>query len=210
MKLYFSPLSCSLACSITAAEAGVALERVQVNLRAKKLKRDGSDYLAIAPKGQVPALKLEDGTLLTEVAAVLLYIADRAPESGLAPREGTIARYRVVEALSFIGTELHKHGFYPLFAPDTPPETKRHSLQSVLPRKLALMEERVGAVEFLVGGSFTVADAYLITVLNWTKFAPVSLEPFPSLARYLAHHLARPKVASCVEADAALFAERTA
>lgn len=210
MRLYFSPLSCSLACSITAAEAGVSIEREQVDLRRKKLKRHGTNYLTIAPKGQVPALLIDDGSLLTEVASVLLYLADRAPESGLAPREGTLDRYRVVEALSFVGTELHKHGFYPIFAPDSPPEAKRHATETSLPRKLALLEERLRGRDFLVGASFTVADAYLVTVLNWTHFAPVSLAAYPELSRYLALHLARPKVASCVEEDAALFANRNA
>jgi glutathione S-transferase len=210
MRLYFSPLSCSLACSITAAEAGVVLERIQVNLRTKRLKRDGADYLAIAPKGQVPALLLDDGTLLTEVAAVLLMIADQAPTSGLAPREGTTARYRLIELLSFLGSELHKHAFYPLFAPDMPSDAKAYARETALPRKLRLLEDRLRGREFLLGESFTVADAYLVAILNWTRFAPVSLDAYGELSRYLALHLARPKVASCVEEDAALFATRNA
>lgn len=209
LRLYFSPLSCSLAASIVAAEAGVAVERIQVNLRTKRLKADGADYRVVTPKAQVPALALEDGTVLTEVSAVLLHLADRAPESGLAPREGTIARYQVIEALSFIGSELHKHAFYPLFAPDMPPEAKTFAQETALPRKLAQVESQLGGRAFLVGESFTVADAYLATVLNWTRFAPVPLEPFPALRTYLAHQLARPKVAACVEADSALFATRT-
>lgn len=210
MQLFFSPLSCSLACSIVAAEAGLSIERVQVNLRTKRLKSDGSDYRAISPKAQVPALRLADGTVLTEVPAVLLYLADRAPETGLAPPEGTIERYRLIEALSFIGAELHKHAFYPLFAPDMPEAAKTFARETALPRKLALAEERLAGRLTLLGDRFTAADAYLVTVCNWTRFAPVSLEPFPGLRAYLAHHLARPKVASAVEADAELFAARTA
>jgi glutathione S-transferase len=210
MRLYFSPLSCSLAATIVAAEAGLALEREQVNLRTKTLKRDGSDYRRVAPAGQVPALVTAEGALLFETPSILLYLADRAPETGLAPPAHSLARYQLLEALSFIGSEVHKHGFYPLFAPDAPPAAKAYASETVLPRKLRLLEERLRGRDFLLQMGFTAADAYLVAVLNWTRFAPVSLDPFPELSRYLTLQLARPKVASCIEADTALFAARHA
>jgi glutathione S-transferase len=166
MKLYFSPGACSLASHIALREAGLDFRLEKVDLRTHRTA-DGRDYYAINPKGYVPALELDDGAVLTEGAAILQYIADQRPAAGLAPAAGTLDRYRLQEWLGFIGTELHK-SFSPLFNPTTPDDV-RAATRERLEGRFGFTAAALDGRPFLLGEHFTVADAYLYTVLGWTK-----------------------------------------
>ena len=189
MKLYYSPGACLLAPHIAAREAGLDLELVKVDLRAKTLE-DGSSYVAINPKGAVPALTLDDGALLTENAVVLQYLAEQAPGSGLMPPAGSMERWRLLELLNFIATELHK-GFGPLWNPTTPPEVREQTVK-LLGKKFGLLEAQLADRPYLTGETFSIADAYAYAVLNWTGYHRVDLTPWPGLQRYLARIAERP------------------
>ena len=199
MKLYMSPGSCSLSPHIALREAGAAFELVRVDLREKKLP-DGGDYLAVSAKGQVPVLELDDGSTLTENAAIVQYIADQNPEAGLAPAAGTIERYRLQEWLSFIGSELHKT-FPALFVPRYPKEYKPMARQT-LERKFATLDQHLADNEFLMGDRFTMADAYCFAIMNWHKRSDIDLSPWPNLKAYMDRVAARPKVREALEAEA--------
>ena len=201
MKLYMSPGSCSLSPHIALREAGAAFELVKVDNREKKLP-DGSDYLAVAPKGQVPVLALDDGETLTENAAILQYIADSHAAAGLAPEAGTMARLRLQEWLSFIGSELHKT-LPALFVPRYPPEYKPFAL-ATLERKFANLEAHLADHTYLMGDEFTIADCYCYAIVNWHKRADIDLSPWPNLKAYMARIEARPKVQEALAAEAAL------
>lgn len=200
MKLYYSPSACSLSPHIALREAGLTFELVRVDLGSHKLP-DGSDYLRINPKGYVPALALDDGTLLSEGPAIVQYIADLKPESGLAPKAGTLARYQLQEWLSFINSEVHK-GFGPLFSASTPEETKATARQN-LAKRLAYVAERLAHSDFLLGKQFTVADGYLFTVLNWSQWTGVDLKPWPVLLAFQERVGARPAVKAAQAAESA-------
>jgi glutathione S-transferase len=195
MDLYFSPLACSLATRIALYESGLDAETRfhNVTLSTKRYDND-LDFVAVTAQGQVPALITRDGTLLTENAAVLQYVADLAPTSQLAPAPTDPMRYRLQQWLSFVGTELHKQVFAVLFNPKSPPEAKAFAFGTMLPVKLAIAERAVTGRSFLVGDSFTVADAYLTTTLNWCRYTKVDFTPFPALADYHTRMLARPHV----------------
>src|SRR5689334_24609312 len=165
MKLYYSPGACSYAPHIALYEAGLPFEAVKVDLRTHTLA-DGTDYHAINPKGYVPVLELDDGTRLTEAAVILQYIADRNPGT-LAPAFGSIERYRLMEWLNFIATELHK-GFGPLWKPNTPAEYKTIVVEA-LGKRFDIVAPVLAAQPYLTGERFTIADAYLFTILNWAK-----------------------------------------
>jgi glutathione S-transferase len=199
MDLYFSPLACSLATRIALYEAGLDAETRfhNVTLSTKRYD-DDRDFVAVTAKGQVPALITRDGTLLTENAAVLQYVADLAPVSRLAPAPTDPMRYQLQQWLSFVGTELHKQVFAVVFNPHAPAEAKAFALEIMLPLKLRIAETAVADRPFLVGDSFTVADAYLLTTLNWCRHTKVDLAPFPALATYHARMLARPHVRRAV------------
>lgn len=195
MDLYFVPLACSLATRIALYETGEG-ERTgfhKVKLMTKELE-DGSDYRAINPKGQVPALRLDDGTLLTEGAAVLQYVADRKPEAGLAPANGTAERYRLQSLLNFIGTELHKAILAQIFDPFSPPETKAHARNNVAPAKLPLLARELEDRDYLLDSGFSVADAYAFFFLTLAPRAEVDLAPWPGLKAYYERLMARPSV----------------
>jgi glutathione S-transferase len=181
MKLYFSPGACSLASHITLREAGLAFEAEKVDLRSHKTAA-GADFYAINPKGYVPALQLDDGSVLTEGAAILQYIADQKPAAQLAPAAGTMDRYRLQEWLSFIGSELHK-GFSPLFSPATPEEI-RVATRERLENRLGFADGRLAGRSYLMGERFTVADAYLFTVLSWTQPVGIDRAKWPALEAY--------------------------
>jgi glutathione S-transferase len=190
MKLYYAPAACSLAPHIALSEAGIAHELVRVDLRTHTLP-DGSDYRAINPKGYVPLLELDDGTRLSEVAVILQYIADRAPGT-LAPAFGSFDRYRLMEWLNFIATEVHK-GFGPLWKPNTPAEYKEIVVDA-LGKRFDYLAPVLAKQPFLTGERFTVADAYLFTILNWAKILKVDLARWPSLGQFQERIAARPRV----------------
>lgn len=200
MKLYYSPGACSLCPDIVLREAGVAFDLVRVNLQKKQLA-DGSDFLAVNPKGQVPVLALDDGETFTETAAIVQYLADRYPQADLAPAAGSAARYHLQEWLSFIGSELHKT-FPALFIPRYPPEFKPFARQT-LERKFAILEERLAGSPYLMGGKFTIADAYCFAIVIWHKRADFDLSPWPNLKAYMERIAARPAVREAMSAEAA-------
>lgn len=198
MKLYYSPGACSLSPHIIALEAGIPLELKKVDLRRKTLE-DGSDYRRVNPKGYVPALEVAPGKMLTEVPAIVQYLADHKPDSGLAPKSGTWERAQLQEALNFVATELHKT-FGPLFAPDLAPEGKKWALDR-LALRLKALDESLGTQAYVAGDSFSVADAYLFTVLNWTTPLKIDLSPYKNVVAYHARVGARPHVQEAMKAE---------
>jgi glutathione S-transferase len=197
MKLYFSPGACSLAPHIALSEAGVPYRAEKVDLRRHALA-DGTDYHTINEKGYVPLLELDDGTRISEVAVILQYIADRKPGT-LAPAFGGIERYRVMEWLNFIATELHKQ-FGPLWYPTTPDATK-DAQKAKLATRFDLLAKTLAAQPYLTGSAFTIADAYLFTILNWAPMLKVDLSPWPALQQYQARIAARPAVHAALVAE---------
>lgn len=191
MKLYFTPGACSMAPHIVLREAGYTYELERVDL-AKKETATGEDYYKINPKGSVPAIQLDDGQILTEAAVILQYLADQKPESGLVPGPGTMDRYRLMEWMNFITSEVHKQ-FGPLFNPKTPEEWKENQL-NLLNTRFDYLAENLEGKQYLMGDTFTVADAYLFTVLNWSNFLEVDLGKWPTLQDYMARVAARPEV----------------
>lgn len=202
MKLYFSPGACSFSPHIALREAGVDFELVKVDLKNRKLAADGSDYLAVSPKGYVPVLELDNGERLSEGPAIVQYIADLKPELGLAPAAGSFERYRLQEWLAFINSEVHK-GFSPLFRPTTPEETKV-AAREALANRLAYIAGHLAHSDYLLGKQFTVADGYLYTVLNWGQWVGVDIKQWPSLAAFVEHVANRPSVVTARAAEAAL------
>ncbi|QDF07545.1 glutathione transferase GstA [Myxococcus xanthus] len=198
MKLFYSPGACSLSPHIILREGGFAFTTEKVDIRAKKTAA-GEDFLAINPKGYVPALQLDDGSLLTEGPAIVQFLADQVPDKKLAPANGTLERYRLQEMLNFISTEIHK-GFSPLFNPAFPDEGKRLTRER-LAQRLGVLEAVVATQAFLLGDQFTVADAYLFTTLNWAGHTKVDLEPFPALRAYHARVADRPSVQEALKAE---------
>jgi len=198
MKLYFSPGACSLSPHIALREAGLSFDLEQVDLKTKKTK-SGADFREINPKGYVPALQLDDGQVLTEGPAIVQYVADRKPESGLAPAAGTLARYRLQEWLNYISTELHK-AFGPLFNPKTPAEQKEQ-IKEGLGARFDYLSKHLGNQPYLMGEAFTVADGYLFTVLRWTKMVEIDLTKWPVLAAYVARIGDRPAVHAALAAE---------
>ncbi len=198
MKLYFSPGACSLSPHIVLREAGFEFTLEKVNLRNRQTA-SGVDYTTINPKGYVPALDLGNGELLTEGPAIVQYLADQAPESRLAPPCGTLERARVQEWLTFIGTELHKN-FSPLFNPAASADAKE-AARANLARRLPIAAQALENRPYLTGETFSVADAYLFTVLTWTGLGGVDLSPWPSLGAFQERVGARPSVQAALEAE---------
>ncbi|MCZ2088898.1 MAG: glutathione transferase GstA [Burkholderiales bacterium] len=201
MKLYSSPGACSLSPHIVLHEAGLAYEPVLASTKTHKLA-DGTDFYSINPLGYVPVLELDDGTRLREGPAIVQYLADQAPQKNLAPAPGTLARYRLQEWLSFIGTEVHK-GFGPLFAPGTPEEYKPQIKQRLLSR-LQWVDGELAGKQYLMGDHFTVADAYLFTVTNWAQFVGLDISQLKNLAAYRERIGARPAVQAAMKAEGLL------
>jgi len=198
MKLYYAPGACSLSPHIVATEAGVPVELEKVDL-AKHRTASGEDFYAVNPKGYVPTLRLDDGSVLTEGPAIVQYLADQKPASGLAPANGTVDRYRLQEWLNFIGTELHKN-FGPLFNPATPDAVKEISKANIT-KRLAYLNDQLANRQYLMGNNFTVADAYAFTIVNWTNFVKIDLKPYPNLVAYMGRVGARPKVQETLKAE---------
>ena len=203
MKLYYSPGACSLAPHIVAHEAGIPLQIEKVDLRAKKTE-SGADFVAINPKGYVPALVLDDGGVLTEGVAVSQYLADRKPESGLAAPAGSLGRYRLQEMLTYLNSELHKN-YSPLFNPASPPELRAEKV-AALQKRYALIEAQLQGRSYLFGEQFTAADAYLFVVTNWAGKLKLDLSAFPNLAAFQARVAARPAVQAAMRAEGLLKA----
>ena len=191
MKLYFSPGACSLSPHIVLLEAGLPFTTERVNIR-KKLTASGADFTAINPKGYVPALELDDGAVLTEGPAIVQYLADLAPEKQLAPAAGTAEHYQLIEWLNYIGTELHK-SYGPLFNPAAGDDAKT-SARSLLAKRFGYVAQVLEGRDYLVGGRFSVADAYLFTVANWAAVVQFDLSAWPALTAYQARIAARPAV----------------
>jgi len=198
MKLYFSPGACSLSPRIVLMEAGLPFTAEKVDTKSKKTL-SGADYFGINSKGAVPALELDDGQVLTEGPAIVQYLADLKPDSGLAPRAGSFERYRLMELLNYLTSEVHK-SFSPLFKPDTPAEAKKIAVDN-LAKKFDWLSTQLAAKKFLMGDTFTVADAYLFTMLRWSALVHVDLSKWPVLAAYLARVGARPKVQEALHAE---------
>lgn len=197
MKLYFSPGACSLSPHIVLLETGLEFSAERVDLREKRTA-GGADFRAINPKGYVPALTLDDGTLLTEGAAIVQYLADLAPQAGLLPPVGDAARYTVISWLSYISSELHKN-FSPLFNPAASEDMKAHA-RKMLALRLEYVATQLGKGDYLET-RFSVADAYLFTVLGWADVVKLSLADWPVLGDYRARIAARPAVQQALRAE---------
>ena len=201
MKLYYSPGACSLSPHIALREAGLDFELVKKDLLSQTLA-DGSDYRAINPKGYVPALALDNGEILTEGPAILQYIADRAPDKKLAPPAGSMERVRLQEWLNYITSELHK-SFSPLFNKKASEDWKS-AARALLDRRIELVAQALDGRSYLMGETFSVADCYLFTVLNWTGWVAIDLSRWPSLAQYMQRVAARPTVQAALKAEGLL------
>jgi glutathione S-transferase len=198
MKLYYMPGACSLAANIALREASLKFDLVKVDRQTKRAA-DGLDFNEVNPKGYVPALTLDSGETLTENVAVLQYIADRNPAAKLAPAAGTMERYRLVEWLAFITSEIHK-GFGPLFRKDAPDDTKNYARQNIATRA-GWLNSNLGARSFLMGEQFTVADAYLFVVLGWGARVGIDLAQWPQLQGLVARVGARPNVIEALKSE---------
>jgi glutathione S-transferase len=198
MKLYYSPGACSLSPHIALREAGLRAELVRVDLKARQTS-DGANYAELNPKGYVPLLELDDGRRLTEGPAIVQWIADQKPASGLAPANGTFERYQLQEWLNFITSELHKQ-FSPLFNPNASADWKDTARQR-LNTRFAWLEKQLANRPYLMGDGFTVADAYLFTMMFWTRRMKLDMSAYPTLLAYMARIEARPAVAEAMKAE---------
>lgn len=201
MKLYYSPGACSLSAHIALHETGLPFE-IDRLIKTTKMTVGGEDFMQINPKGYVPTIKLDDGSILTECAVVLQYIADQKPGSGLAPKAGTMERYRLQEWLNFISSELHK-SFSPLFNKDTTEDVKTNARNHLI-KRLGHVETQLANKPYLMGDHFTVADAYLFVVVGWSKHVGFDLGPFPKLGEYMARVATRPAVQAAMKAEGLL------
>ena len=195
MKLYYAPGACSLAAHIALQESALPYALARVDLREHKVA-NGTDFYTINPKGYVPVLELDDGQRLTEVGVILQYVADRKPGT-LAPAFGSLSRYRLMEWLNFIAAEIHK-GLGPLWKPTTPDAYKATALTAVGVR-FDYVTDALGANHYLMGDTFTIADAYLFTIVNWHRFLKFDIDRWPALQRFQERVAARPQVKKALE-----------
>ena len=198
MKLYYSPAACSLAPHIVLREAGLPFTLQKVDTE-RHVTGESADYYAINPKGQVPLLELDDGSRLSDGPVILQYIADHAPGTGLAPAAGTMERYRLMEWLNFITSELHK-AYSPLFNPKMPVEAKEIFVAR-LKDKYAFVDAKLEGKDYLMGSQFTIADAYLFTVTNWAPNVGLDLTGFKNLEAFSARMKARPAVQDALKGE---------
>jgi glutathione S-transferase len=198
MKLYYLTGACSLASDIALRDAGLKFELVKVDRKTRKAA-DGLDFNEVNPKGYVPALSLDNGEVLTENVTVLQYIADRNPAAKLAPAAGTMERYRLMEWLSFINSEIHK-SFSPLFRADAPEDMKEYVRKNIANR-LDYLQRALGSKQFVMGEQYTIADPYLFTVLSWGAHVGIDLGKWPQLKRYVDGVGARPNVIAAQKAE---------
>lgn len=198
MKLYYFPGACSLAVRIALNEAGASFDCEKVDLAEKKTE-SGANYLEINPKGYVPALELDNGELLTEVGALLQYVADQNGSANLLAPVGDLGRYRVLEAINYCSTELHKN-FGPMFNPAVTDEEKA-AAEELIGSRLALFNDQLNSGPYLFGDQFTIADAYLITILGWTQFVQMDISPWPNLGRYVGQAMGRAAVQKSMQEE---------
>lgn len=199
MKLYYAPGACSLSPHIVLRELGLKFDLERVDLKARKTA-SGKDFLKINPKGYVPALELEDGTVLTEGAAIVQFLADRKPDTGLAPAPGSLARVRLQEQLNFLASELHK-AFSPLFNPATPEDVKATARDRVA-RRFDDLENLLGdGRSYLMGEGYSVADAYLFVLASWTKPTGIDLSRWPKVKALVQRIAQRPPVTEALRAE---------
>jgi glutathione S-transferase len=201
MKLYYLPGACSLASNIALREAGLAFEPVKVD-RKTKMAADGLDFREVNPKGYVPALKLDSGEVLTENVALLQYIADRNPSAKLAPAFGTMERYRLMEWLSFINSEIHKN-FSPMFRAEAA-EAVKEFVRNNLTMRLDYLQGALGSKTYLMGDQYTVADTYLFTVLGWGAHVNFDIGRWPQLKRLHERVAARPHTIEALKSEGLL------
>jgi glutathione S-transferase len=201
MKLYYMPNACSLASNIALREAGLKFELVKVDRKTRQAA-DGLDFKEVNPKDYVPALALDNGEVLTENVAVLQYVADRNPAAKLAPAAGTLERYRLMEWLSYINSEIHKT-FSPLFRAEAPEGAKEYA-RNYLPRRLDYVQAALGSKSYLMGEQFTVADAYLFAVLGWGTYVNFDIGRWPQLKRLHERVGARPHVVEALKSEGLL------
>ena len=197
MKLYYTPGACSQAPHIAIHELGLPYEAVKVDLATHKLD-DGTDYRTINPKGYVPTLELDDGTRLTEANVILQYLAEQKP-GRLAPAFGSKERWTLIEWLAFIASEVHK-GFGPLWTPKAPADVRERTVQA-LGNRFGYLAQTLEKQPFLMGDEFTIADAYLFVVLNWSDLHKVDLAPWPALQQFRKRVAARPAVQATLKAE---------
>jgi glutathione S-transferase len=191
MKLFYAPGACSMAVHIALNEVGRDYDLEKVDLAAKTTE-SGDNYLDINSKGYVPCMQLDNGEYLTEVQALLQYIADNNPDANLLPGLDDTARYRVLESMNYISTELHKN-FGPMFNPASSDE-QRQAAQDLVTMRLGLIDELLASGQHIAGEQFSIADAYLTTVLGWTQFVKMDLSPWPNIAAYVGRVMARPAI----------------
>jgi glutathione S-transferase len=201
MKLYYSPGACSLSPHIVLHESGLPFAPVLASTKTHQLA-DGTDYYTINPKGYVPLLELDDGQRLTEGPAIVQYIADQVPDKKLVPPAGTMARYRAMEWLNFITSELHK-SFGPLFIKDFP-EAGKDFLKKKLAQRLTWVDGELAGKNYLLGDQFSVPDAYLFTVAGWGQYVGVDIKHLPNLSAFMARMAARPAVQAAMKAEGLL------
>lgn len=198
MKLYYSPGACSLSPHIVLREAGLPFTPVLASTKTHKLQ-DGTDYYTINAKGYVPLLELDDGQRLSEGPAIVQYVGDQVPAKKLVAAAGTMERYRQMEWLNFISSELHKaYGLF--FNPATPEEFKA-ATRTRLAGRLQWVDQQLEGKQYLMGDSFTVPDAYLFTVANWSKHVGVDLAPYPHLGAFMTRMASRPAVQEAMKAE---------
>jgi glutathione S-transferase len=198
MKLYYFPGACSLSPHIVALEAGIPLQLEKTDITTK-LTESGEDFGKINPKGYVPTLMLDNGEVLTEGTAIVQYLADLKPESGLAPANGTLPRYRLQEMLGYINSELHKN-YSPLFSPDTADQVRQQRKDYLL-KRYTLLNDVLAGQPYLLGESFTAADAYLFTITNWAGHVGLDLSRFAALADFQQRVASRPAVQAALVAE---------
>ena len=196
MKLYFAPGACSLSPHIVAREAGIPIQLQKVNTKDKSIE-GGGDFWKVNPRGYVPVLELDNGERLTEGPAIVQYLADQKPESGLAPKNGTLERYRVQEWLNFLTSEVHKQ-FSPLFRPNTPEDYKPIAKENI-GKRFDWIEQQLAGKDYVTGKQFTVADAYLFVLTNWTKPTQIDLAKWRNIAAFNKRVAARPKVKEAMQ-----------
>ena len=198
MKLYYAPGACSLSPHIVAREAGIPLELVKVSTKTHSIKAE-NDYYEVNPKGYVPAIEIKPGEVLTEGPAIVQYLADQKPASGLAPANGTLERYRLQEMLGYINSEIHK-SYSPLFSDKTTPEVRAEKIE-YLGKRYGLIDKQLQGRDYLFGSTFTVADAYLFTVTNWAHHVKLDLSGFPNLTAFQKRVAARPAVQAAMKEE---------
>jgi glutathione S-transferase len=205
MKLYYSPGACSLSPHIVLKEAGYTFTAERVDLKTHRTS-SGAQLKSVSAKDYVPILELDNGERLTEGPAIVQYLADQRPDSKLAQPAGSFERYRLQEWLNFITTELHK-SFYPLFHRDATSTEWQKAMEAKIAAKFDFVSAQLGNRDYLFGEQFTIADAYLFTVLNWTLFVEIDLARWPVLAQYHARVAGRPKVKDALRDEGLLRAE---